>query len=156
MSRVASVSASTQFPDSNFDARTCAVSNGIVYCWGIDYSGAGAAAPAEVALPAGHIATGVSVGAHDCATTQDGSVFCWGVNTAGQLGDGSGIDQPFHPVKVQGLSGKAVQVVATDVASCALLVSGAVECWGGNFNGQLGLGAADHLLHFQPKLVEFK
>ncbi|MDB4982100.1 MAG: regulator of chromosome condensation [Myxococcales bacterium] len=152
MDHVGSVSASTQY----FDVRTCAVSNGVIYCWGVDYAGVGPALPWRVALPAGQIATGVSVGAHACATTVDGSVFCWGLNTSGQLGDGSGVDRPIYPVKVQGLKAKATHVVATDVASCALLVSGEVECWGGNVTGELGLGAADHLLHFQPRLVAFK
>lgn len=152
LDRVSSVSPSTQY----FDIRTCAVSNGVVYCWGVDYRGVGPAAPQQVPLPADQIATSVSVGAHACATTLDGSVFCWGANSAGQLGDGSGTSQPVHPVKVQGLTAKATAVVATDVASCALLVTGAVECWGGNATGQLGLGTADHLLHFQPRLVAFQ
>jgi alpha-tubulin suppressor-like RCC1 family protein len=152
LDRVSRVSASTQY----FDVRTCAVSNGVIFCWGVDYAGVGPATPKQIALPEGQIATSVSVGVHACATTLDGSVFCWGTNTAGQLGDGSDVDQPIYPVEVRGLTAKAASVVATDVASCALLVTGAVECWGDNATGQLGLGAVDHLLHYQPGLVAFQ
>jgi alpha-tubulin suppressor-like RCC1 family protein len=83
----------------------------------------------------------------------DGSVFCWGSNQAGQLGDGTGVDHPLVPTKVAGLKAKAAKVVASKATTCALLVTGEVQCWGANDKGQLGVGSADFLPHLQPGSV---
>ena len=83
-----------------------------------------------------HIAAGYS---HTCTVSMDGDVLCWGNNASGRLGDQTTINRPV-PVYVKGLAGKAEQVSSGSEHTCALLLSGAVQCWGNNFYGQLGNG----------------
>lgn len=90
--------------------------------------------PAEV--PAKLISTGTS---HTCSLGAAGGVWCWGDNSSGQLGDGTR-NRSVIPVRVSGLDERAVAVAAGTAHTCALLVSGAVECWGSNENGALGSG----------------
>ncbi len=90
---------------------------------------------------------------------------CWGSNSNGQIGDGTKIDRSL-PVNVTNIiptvSGKApcdcrnsfVALLHAGVSSgdfvrslslgqrhsCAVMLSGTLQCWGSNSNGQLGLG----------------
>jgi alpha-tubulin suppressor-like RCC1 family protein len=80
-----------------------------------------------------------------------GAVDCWGDEQAGQLGDG-GSANSATPVEVRGVGGvgalSGVQSVIASETSfdfqydsyCAVLVSGAVDCWGNDVDGQLGDG----------------
>lgn len=45
------------------------------------------------------------------------------------------------PAVIAGVSG-AQQIVSGSLHSCALVVDGSVRCWGSNWKGQLGIGAA--------------
>ncbi len=81
-------------------------------------------------------------------TIKNGEVWGWGDNSGGQLGNGqSGSNVPINkssPVKASGLSG-IIAVVASrrgyvGQASFALKSDGTVWSWGGNDNGQLGIG----------------
>jgi alpha-tubulin suppressor-like RCC1 family protein len=85
---------------------TCAVRQGAVHCWGNGQSGrlgnggiSGAKEPVPVAgLPS--TALRVAGGdAHFCAALEGGELRCWGRGTAGQLGDGTGLDR-YQPVTV--------------------------------------------------------
>jgi hypothetical protein len=78
---------------------------------------------------------------HACAISQTGSVSCWGDNSKGQLGDGT-TSFRSQPIAVVGLAGKVTQLALTYQSSCALLETGAVQCWGGNSQGELGVGVA--------------
>jgi len=80
----------------------------------------------------------------------DGSVRCYGENAHGGVGNGTmGNHGPKYPTQViascdpndanKPLLG-ATQVVVGEGYSCALLSSGTVECWGLNFEGELGDG----------------
>ena len=73
---------------------------------------------------------------HTCARVLDGSARCWGRNAEGQLGDGSGLQQPTAVV-VSGL-GTVEEVAIGLYHSCARLVDGSAACWGANSAGQLG------------------
>lgn len=96
-------------------------------------------------------------GHHACATRANGTVLqCWGLNQKGQVGDGMGEDYfqasgspsewmggsgnfvPF-PVTID-IGGTVKQMSLGKYYSCAVLVSGALMCWGSNRDGQLGDG----------------
>jgi hypothetical protein len=110
-----------------------------------------------------HSAIAISMGDyHACALISGGSIECWGqagdwikgFKVVGALGDGKASHghvsvaggDPKHgysydfspiPVRAKGIS-DATAVSAGAVHTCAVLRSGAVECWGGNNYGQLG------------------
>ena len=122
----------------------CALrAGGKVSCWGENGEGqlgvgdkADSASPKDVSLPAP--ALQVSAGfEHSCAVAGDGDVYCWGRNHLGQLGDGT-TTSSTTPVAVQGIGGPTKRVVAGQHFSCALRVDGALRCWGGNGDLQLG------------------
>jgi LPXTG-motif cell wall-anchored protein len=69
-------------------------------------------------------------------------VKCWGSNGNGKLGEGTQNNSNI-PRDVVGLSGPAIAVTAGYHHTCALLVSGTVQCWGGNASGQLGDGTTN-------------
>ena len=72
-----------------------------------------------------------------CALTASGGVDCWGRNPDGQLGDGTTTNR-LTPVPVVGLSGPATAIATGFQHTCALIAGGDVNCWGGNWAGQLG------------------
>lgn len=78
--------------------------------------------------------------ANSCVLLTSGAVKCWGSNAEGQLGDGSTTSK-IIPTQVSGLTSGVSQVVAGGYHVCALLNSGAVQCWGSNTYGQLGDGS---------------
>src|SRR4051812_1817916 len=67
---------------------------------------------------------------------------CWGRNSRGQLGNQTG--DPNHdysqavPTAVGGLNSYPTQLSAGDSFTCVLFSTGAVQCWGDNFQGALG------------------
>ncbi len=75
---------------------------------------------------------------HACALVADGGVKCFGENGDGQLGDATHVDSYGAAVDVVGLSADAVAISVGGVHGCALLTTGAVECWGANWHGQTG------------------
>lgn len=80
-----------------------------------------------------HVAV-ASAGAHSCAVLETGAVRCWGHNNVGQLGLGhtDTIGDDETPRTDVDLDEPAAQVALGVVHTCALLVSGAVRCWGAN------------------------
>lgn len=106
---------------------------GNVYCAGRLYG----ATPRLVASGFSRVSHGRD---HACALANDGTVWCWGSNASGKLGRGTfGGPESSIPAQVQGLSGVQV-VVAARTHTCALKLDKTVVCWGGNFDGQLGIG----------------
>ena len=98
----------------------------------------------------------------------NGSVQCWGSNSLGQLGNGS-IDvdgdandgNPYPPGYVSGLSptddAKAIAITAGALHTCALLSTGAVECWGYDNVSQTGfLGSTLPIPEFQPTPISIE
>ena len=88
-----------------------------------------------------------------CAVLSTGGVECWGENGDGQLGNGTtgGPDGPSGPHSYdtpQAVSGITDAVSVTNDSDnsegsygfCALLSTGAVDCWGDNLDSQLGNG----------------
>lgn len=74
-----------------------------------------------------------------CGLTAVGTVKCWGNNESGQLGNGTYADSAV-PQDVVGLSDTVSQIVAAGGHVCALLQTGAVQCWGVNASSVLGDG----------------
>lgn len=75
-----------------------------------------------------------------CAVRSDDAVYCWGYNMAGNLGEGSSAQQSATPVRIEGLAGSVASVAPAFSHTCALLTSGAVQCWGKNL---LGVGSVE-------------
>ncbi len=135
-------------------AHTCAVlSTGELVCWGGGESGqlgngalVDSPTPVTVNLGAGRTAVAVAASSgHTCAILDNASVKCWGDGTEGQLGDGSFGDETTplaqpNPVTAALPAGAIAIATGTD-HSCAVLVGGGLSCWGGNAEGQLGLGS---------------
>ena len=136
---------------------TCAVLNtGAVNCWGYNVDGqlgnnttTDSSAPVAVAAFTDGSATAVSITAgasHTCALLNTGAVNCWGYNSDGQLGNGTTTNSSV-PVAVNAFtdgSATAVSITAGDFHTCAVLNTGAVNCWGNNGNGQLGNSTTDN------------
>ncbi len=76
---------------------------------------------------------------HSCGITAAGGVACWGKNGSGQLGNGTTADSTV-PVTVTGLKGRVTGLALGSLHTCAVLRSGAVQCWGNNLRGRLGDG----------------
>jgi alpha-tubulin suppressor-like RCC1 family protein len=94
------------------------------------------AAVSDGAVGASRIGAG---GDHSCVVRPSGAVACWGIGTSGELGNG-GLASSSKPVAVSGLgTAKPATAVAVGAShACALLATGAVNCWGKNGAGQLG------------------
>lgn len=87
--------------------------------------------------------TRISVGTvHTCAITSGGAAKCWGYNNNNRLGAKLGAEWYTQPQSVYGISTGAIDITARAAHSCALLSSGKVKCWGGNYDGQLGTGTS--------------
>jgi len=95
-------------------------------------------------------ATSLVGGVHSvCALLTTDGVDCWGYGPYGQLGDGvfyaTGNDGSATPVAVEAVEGTEKLTGVTSLAGdsfgyCAVITSGAVNCWGYGFDGELGNG----------------
>ncbi|PNH01076.1 RCC1 and BTB domain-containing protein 2, partial [Tetrabaena socialis] len=98
-------------------------------------------------------------GYHTCATVQTVFLFtttraikCWGYNGYGQLGLGDQRDRGDDPNEMGGAlatvslgtSEYVSALVAGGFHTC-VLTNSRVKCWGGNTDGQLGLGHSDNI-----------
>lgn len=143
---------------------TCALTtSGGVKCWG--FNGFGqlgdggkgkrcpvVGAPCQLApVDVSGLSSGIRAiamgGYHTCALTMGGGVKCWGNNLYGQLGDGT-TTQRNKPVNVIGLGSGVTAITAGWEHTCALITTGGVKCWGGNWVGQLGDGTT--MYRFTP------
>jgi alpha-tubulin suppressor-like RCC1 family protein len=97
--------------------------------------------------------------AQGCAVLETGAVRCWGSNFQGALGNDDELwRSEAAPVPVFGLDGsspgrRALQVAADSSTTCALLETGAVQCWGSGVAGQLGNGQSG-LSEFSTRPVD--
>ncbi len=138
---------------------TCGVTtDGTTYCWGRNEDGqlgnpaAGHTTPAAVSR--GLTFVSVSAGGfHTCGVTTDGTTYCWGRNEDGQLGndDVDLLSRATPDLVAGGLIFESVDAGLTH--SCGLTTDGTAYCWGGNLNGELGIGSADAAHHTTPEAV---
>ncbi|WP_394821069.1 RCC1 domain-containing protein [Pendulispora albinea] len=134
-----------------------AIRGGHLYAWGpneyyYDFRGTNPnpwlRSPVEIPIPTGRSAKQLALGSdHGCVVLDDATLACWGTNSEGQLGT------PLVPVPerkwwksskattVPSLSGVA-EVAAGDGTTCVRMVSGQVQCFGGNRYGLRGRGMA--------------
>ncbi len=141
---------------------TCAVvSGGAARCWGSNSNGqlgdnttaaTNAGPPVAVSgLNAGTTALAAGY-LHTCAVV-NGSARCWGYNHWGQLGDGQ-LQDSHVPIAVSGLTSGVNAIASGANHACAQVVSGGqgkTQCWGFNFDGELGQG--DALFQSRPIAV---
>lgn len=142
-------------------AGSCALlSTGVVDCWGSNLWGElgdGTTEPSGIPVKVHGITNATAIssqGADACALLSTGAVDCWGDNAFGQLGDATstgpetcyisaGQDETCSttPVAVAGITD--ARAIATSAGqTCAVLTTGAVDCWGENDYGQLGDGSS--------------
>ncbi len=128
---------------------SCALLPDSIRCWGDNSSGQLGDGTVEkrlsptqvIGLPTGTLVALTAGDRHSCAVVA-GVVYCWGNNGDGQLGNGEEENQT-QPVAVQGISGDVRLVGAGASHSCGLTTTGALYCWGGNEQGQLGDGSTE-------------
>ena len=125
------------------------LTNGQVAGWGNNefgqvQAGQGAflTAPVRLNLPGLKFASVASGSRHSLAVDETGKVWAWGDNSSGQLGLGH-TRPTASPTAVTGLPGRAVQVVAGEQHSAALMAGGETWVWGANQQGQTGNGTID-------------
>ena len=129
---------------------TCAVTTGgDALCWGDNFWGQlgdGTSMETEFPIPvsglSGNVAAIAAGAFHTCALTTTGGVLCWGDNFFGQVGNPL-LQDHLVPSTVAGLGGPVQALDAGDSFTCALLVSGGMQCWGENLDGQLGDGTTN-------------
>jgi alpha-tubulin suppressor-like RCC1 family protein len=132
---------------------TCALSSGTLKCWGYNQFGqigSGSFAPSQVATP-----QTVSLGSSpptiqeisaayysSCLLYSTGAVYCWGYDGYGELGNGMPASSGGSPTPGPITGGLVATSFSTGYDnSCLITASGAVDCWGRNDEGQLGIGS---------------
>lgn len=112
-----------------------------------------ASSPSNTTIRLSKIAAGRS---HSVALDNDGQVYCWGACQYGQCGALTrrrvgGVSTPKH---VEALAKvRIIDISAGDVHTLALTGGGRVFGWGGNSQGQLGIGYCLYSTNPKPKLV---
>lgn len=143
-------------PDERVDSvtagadATCAVSvSGHLYCWGDGDAqrlgwGFDAWQPNPIGVTSANDGLTIGAGAlHTCAFDVVNSLVCWGANEHGQLGDGSFEDAGGIVAVDKATMPAGVNVLVIDggaAHTCIMDDQGKAWCWGGNANGQLGIG----------------
>jgi alpha-tubulin suppressor-like RCC1 family protein len=139
---------------------TCVRTATDVYCWGQNnwfgnYGVIGRSDRGNALLPVpvdlgGAGVEQITLGlAHACARLSTGELTCWGLNSNGQLGLGDTADTHPTPTLVLAIE-DVVDVCAGGLFTCAVLASGAVECWGDDASGQLGRGTTSTTAQTSP------
>jgi alpha-tubulin suppressor-like RCC1 family protein len=162
------VSLGTGITISAFDAgwdNSCALfTNGRVKCWGKgsygipgngnfnaigDDSSEMGSSLTYIELGTNRTTKSLSLGwEHVCAILDDDTLKCWGANDNGNLGigdvghRGDGANEMGNSLSTVSLGTglTPVEVATSWKSSCARFSNGKVKCWGGNEQGQLGLG----------------
>ncbi len=131
---------------------------GEVYCWGANElgelgTGDTVYGATPVSVPLDEPASFITLGSRfSCALAISGQAYCWGEGSAGQIGSGSTTLSVPVPTPVVG--GAAYRTIsAGNDHACGLRLTGELDCWGGNWLGQLGTGDLENSA--VPREVEF-
>jgi alpha-tubulin suppressor-like RCC1 family protein len=145
------------------DSLSCAkVAGQGVKCWGgnsrgelgIGTTGGEFPAPQSIVSPGANVKSLDSESGSTCALLKGGELKCWGANFSGTLGTGDTVDTNA-PTTAVPLPAPAREVAVGGLHVCARVEGGDVYCWGGNFNGQLGIGAEPGLTPLPTAPVNF-
>lgn len=130
---------------AGFDYACALLAGGAAKCWGRGIDGqlgnsglSNSPLPVDVDLVGSAVALAAGLG-HACAVMEGGTLQCWGTNGNGQLGNGTVVGVFPTPAIVHEI-GNAIAVTGGFSHTCAVLETGAVRCWGINYEGQLGMG----------------
>ncbi len=124
---------------------------GSLWCWGREPSVlireqavSVSPVPVLVKMPNNRRVTALSTGTGDvtCAVA-GGEVFCWGLNASRMVSVSAQGESYYNiPTRIAGLSGPAVDVAVAFTSACAVIIDGAVECWGDGRSGTMTQQAA--------------
>lgn len=121
------------------------MADGQVLCWGRNEFGQLGTVPSNPksspqVVPGAPQATLVEAGRQHNCLLSGGQPFCWGDNSHAQLGYGytsSRVQETPVAMDVTGI----VDVGAGAWGTCSRDATGAVQCWGRAYDGELGIGA---------------
>jgi hypothetical protein len=136
------------------ESRDCALdAAGAAYCWGDARSTYGwrglmprdttygRLPPERLEFPVPLVALFGNTYPGPCGSTASGAVYCRGTGWYGLFGNGPASDPPGDAVLVAGGT-RFVSVASAVVHMCGVTADGAVQCWGADASGQLGVGRA--------------
>jgi alpha-tubulin suppressor-like RCC1 family protein/type II secretory pathway pseudopilin PulG len=131
---------------------SCAVANGLAYCWGRATDGrlgdgqsstnrTRPVAVSTAGVLAGKTITAIGTGtSFSCALDADGAAYCWGLGSGGRLGNGTTTTSNV-PVAVTMPSGvRFTSLAVGGEHTCAIGDDQRAYCWGRSQNGRLGDG----------------
>jgi alpha-tubulin suppressor-like RCC1 family protein len=128
---------------------SCASGAGGLLCWGANQHGqlgdnsfASSSTPQQP-FGLGHGVRAISAGEATACALVDSGLRCWGADNAGQLGNNQVDVDSNVPVALPSLSQGVLGFASGPSANhaCAL-VSGALQCWGTDSQGELGVNGA--------------
>jgi alpha-tubulin suppressor-like RCC1 family protein len=117
---------------------TCAIAtDDQTYCWGAWRDGSGNDPSfVPVLVPGGHAFVALAAGYEgaSCGIAAAGDLWCWGRPTVG----------PWSPIPVRVAPGIAFASVTISISDmCGRATDATLYCWGGNWNGELGIGTTN-------------
>jgi alpha-tubulin suppressor-like RCC1 family protein len=141
-------------------ADTCGVrNNGKLYCWGRDNEGQIGDGDATGAIAPRRIGsfedwdTVVAGDTHTCGIRHGGKLYCWGRDDNGQVGDGGELEASILAPRRVGDFEDWATVSTGSSHTCGVRRNGKLYCWGYDFDGQIGNGAAGPLRVDAPKRI---
>lgn len=127
---------------------TCAITEGQLYCWGLNTSGelgiaSGTSSfniPKYVSTFSSMRVTAVSAGYNSTCAIANAQLYCWGNNSRKQLGVGDWTNRNVPTLVTGAIAGKAVTAVSVGTTHTCAIANADMYCWGNNANGRTGLG----------------
>lgn len=127
----------------------CALlSNGTVKCWGNGVSTP--TSPGAFSETVANISVGDN---HACATLHSGVVQCWGNDNFGQLGNAASTNSGDLVTVEMPVGSFVLSAITAENATCALLTTGEVLCWGDNQYGVVAPQSSDATVTVPAQLI---